>query len=73
MIDKTGIIIDEPAPKTRRTIFTGKTVPIFKGDGGINVLCGSCGAVLCQGLTDNKVENIVIKCPVCQGFNEVTI
>ncbi|AKG52713.1 hypothetical protein DGWBC_0020 [Dehalogenimonas sp. WBC-2] len=73
MVDISGVTIDEPAPKTRRTIFTGKTVPIFKGDGEINVLCGSCKAVLCQGLTNNKVDNIVIKCPVCQGFNEVTI
>ncbi|MEN8614922.1 Com family DNA-binding transcriptional regulator [Dehalogenimonas sp. THU2] len=73
MADITGVLIDEPAPNTRRTILSSQTPPVFKSNGQINVLCGNCKTVLCEGLADEKIENIVIRCPHCRGLNNVTI
>ena len=31
----------------------------------INLLCGYCGAVLCESIASMTVTNLVFKCPIC--------
>jgi hypothetical protein len=57
-----------------RTILDPKTaeaLPIMKGKGDINLLCGNCGAVLVQGIYRGQIRHIVIHCPICDFFNDV--
>jgi uncharacterized Zn finger protein (UPF0148 family) len=57
-----------------RTILDPKTaeaLPIMKGKGDINLLCGNCGAVLVKGIYRGQIRRIVIYCPVCDCFSNV--
>jgi uncharacterized Zn finger protein (UPF0148 family) len=57
-----------------RTVMDPKTaevLPIMKGKGDINLLCGNCGAVLVQGIYRGQIRRIVIHCPICDSFNNV--
>lgn len=50
-----------------RTILDPKNaeaLPIMKGKGDINLLCGNCGAVLVQGIYRGQIRRIVIHCPI---------
>ncbi len=70
-LDKKLKTISEPSPNTR-TIFIGKVLPFFKGNGEVNLLCGNCGAKLIEGLfNEGQIRNIVVKCPVCKFFSEI--
>jgi hypothetical protein len=41
----------------------------MKGEGNLNLLCGSCDFVLCKALMQGQIEGIVFKCPQCGNYN----
>ena len=43
----------------------------FADDGDTNLLCGSCEAILANGITIGNLSDIVLKCNECESFNEV--
>jgi hypothetical protein len=72
-LDRKLRIIPEPHPDTR-TVFTGQVLPFMKSAGTLNLLCGNCNAKLFEGISEGlikNVKNVVVKCPICQFFNEI--
>lgn len=62
--------IPEPEPNTR-TVFIGEVVPLIKGAGDIDLVCGKCGETLVAGIDKGQIKNIVIRCPKCKTFNDI--
>jgi hypothetical protein len=57
-----------------KTILDPRTtgaLPIMKGKGDINLLCGNCGAILVQGIYRGEIRHIFIRCPTCNSYNNV--
>jgi len=50
---------------------SAEALPIMKGKGDINLLCGNCGAILVQGILRGQIRHIVIHCPICDSYNNV--
>jgi len=69
-------IIPEPQENTRTVYASNPDVlPVIKGEtGDIDLACGNCGVILVSKITTiQQIENIVIKCPQCDEFNDVTL
>jgi DNA-directed RNA polymerase subunit RPC12/RpoP len=49
----------------------GEVLPLIKCDADLNLICGGCGAKLVEGVVENEIRNIVIRCPICESYNEV--
>lgn len=65
-------LIEEPAPKSRAVIHSqsNSVLPLFKGQGNINYLCGRCEAILAERVWKLSISNLVVKCPSCQSYND---
>jgi hypothetical protein len=73
-INRTPLsVIEEPEPMSRTVIRSKaeKILPLFKGNGNIDYLCGSCQTVLAEHVWKLSMSNIVILCPSCHSFNEI--
>ena len=66
-------IIPEPQPQTRAILEpkVGEVLPVIKGNGNLNLLCGNCGAILIEGIDKGQIRNIVIHCPICRFYNNI--
>jgi hypothetical protein len=65
--------IQKPALDTR-VILEPKwkeVLPVIRGNGDLNLLCGNCGAILAQGIFGGRIRDIVIHCPVCDSYNNL--
>jgi len=65
-------VIPEPKLQTR-TVLEPKpgVIPVIKGAGNIDLLCGNCGETLVEGLREGQIRDIVIHCPKCRAYNEI--
>ncbi len=72
-MDKKLKTIPEPKPNTRTVFKTGigKPLPVVKGVGNLNLVCGNCNIVLIEGINEGQIRNIVIQCPICRHYNEI--
>lgn len=66
-------VIPEPKPQTRAILEpkVGEVLPVIKGNGNLNLLCGNCGAILIEGIDKGQIRNIVIHCPICRFYNNI--
>jgi hypothetical protein len=66
-------VISEPKPQTRAILEpkVGEVLPVIKGNGNLNLLCGNCGAILIEGINKGQIRNIVIHCPICRFYNNI--
>ena len=66
-------VINKPKPKSRAILEpkVGEVLPVIKGQGSLNLLCGNCGAVLVKGIDEGQIRNIVIHCPICRFYNNI--
>jgi hypothetical protein len=65
-------VIPEPAPETKTVLVPKPNVlPVIKGVGNIDLLCGSCNEILVEGISEGQIRNIVIRCPKCEAYNEI--
>ena len=66
-------VISKPKPYTRVILEPklGEVLPVIKGNGDLNLLCGNCGTVLVEGINDGQIRDILIHCPICRHFNEI--
>ncbi len=62
-------IISKPREGSR-TVVESKVSPVFKGEGDVNYICGSCGAILVEKIRRGQIGNIVVHCPKCGQYNE---
>ena len=62
-------IIPEP-PEGSRTVIESKVSPAFKGEGEVDYMCGSCGALIAEKVRLGQIRNIVVHCPKCGQYNE---
>ena len=65
-------IIPKPEPETR-TVLVGKVLPVFKGKGNVDLLCGNCKAILGEDVVRGQIQNIVVQCPICKFYNEIPL
>ena len=65
-------LISKPAPKTRAIIHSEdkNVLPLLKGQGNVNYLCGKCEAIIAERIWKLSLGNIVVECPSCQSYNE---
>ena len=66
-------IIPKPKPNTR-TVFLpkrGKVLPVIRGNGDLNLLCGNCNAEIVKNIVEGQLRNLVIKCPICGLYNNI--
>jgi len=73
-MDKKLRVIPEPVEGTRTVLKPkiGEVLPVVKGGGDLNLLCGNCGAKLVEGINEGQIGNMVIRCSVCGNYNDVT-
>ena len=66
-------VIPKPKPQTRAILEpkVGEILPVIKGYGNLNLLCGNCGAVLVKGINEGQIRNMVIHCPICRYYNDI--
>jgi hypothetical protein len=71
IVEQSLKLVKEPTPKSRVIIYSeNNTLPFFKGEGNINSLCGRCRAILVKLAWKLSISNIIVKCPICQSYNE---
>jgi hypothetical protein len=78
---RKGRIIPKPKDGTRSVLAPTSmaATPVMRGEGAgkgpVTVGCGtdSCDVVLIQDLPMGSVQNIIVLCPKCQGYNEINI
>lgn len=66
-------LIPEPEAGTRSVMEQppgAAPFPFIIGVGDLDLLCGSCGAVLLKSVDEGMVSNVVFKCPSCGSFSE---
>jgi len=65
-------IISRPEPGNRVVLEPSPGVsPVIKGTGDLDLLCGKCRMRLVEGIVEGQVQNIVIRCPNCESYNEI--
>ena len=66
-------IIPKPKSRTRAVLEPkiGEVLPVIKGAGNMDLLCGNCKAILVEGISQGQIRNIVIHCPICRFYNNV--
>jgi len=67
-------IIEPPSPLSRSVIHGkgNKVPPLFIGKGKIDFYCGQCSAFLGKYVWSPSISNIVIECPICRSYNEIS-
>lgn len=67
-------VIPEPESGTRVVFIqppSSTSHPFLKGGGPADLLCGKCAFQLARGIGSGQIENLVLKCPKCESFNDV--
>lgn len=72
-MDKKLKIIPQPQPDTVTLLIPKpkEALPLIKCDADVNLMCGNCSALLIEGVFENQVRNIVIRCPNCGEYNQI--
>ncbi|UCH02852.1 MAG: hypothetical protein JSV20_03440, partial [Candidatus Bathyarchaeota archaeon] len=63
-------IIPKSKPKTR-TVYVSAVLPVIKGKGDMDYLCGKCNEILVESINEGEVRNIIIRCPICRFYNNI--
>jgi hypothetical protein len=63
-------LVDKPPNLSRAVIHCKVSLPLFKGEGNTNYLCGQCGVVIAEYAWKFSISNIVVECASCHSFNE---
>ena len=63
-------LVKKPSHMSRAVIHSKDTLPLFKGEGNTDYLCGRCGAILAKHAWKFSISNVVVECPSCESFNE---
>jgi phage FluMu protein Com len=65
-------VIPEPKPNTRAVLVPAPgVIPVIKGAGDLDLLCGKCKTTLIEGIYEGQIQNIVIRCPNCKSHNDI--
>lgn len=66
-------IIPKPKEGTRTVLVParGRVLPVIKGAGKTDYVCGNCDAVLMEGMSERQVRDIVICCSICGLYNDI--
>jgi predicted RNA-binding Zn-ribbon protein involved in translation (DUF1610 family) len=71
---RSMVPVPEPAGDSR-TVLRPATVssgtPLRIGKGGVEYLCGTCGAAILEATDRAEVRDVVFLCGACGAFNEV--
>lgn len=47
-----------------------KNTLFYTGNGNIDLVCGKCATILCNGIKFIDIPQVVILCPACNKYNE---
>jgi Mu-like prophage protein Com len=69
-------IINKPKENTRTVLTKGEAPaenqePFISGEGDTDLGCGQCDLLLARGIEAGQIENIVLHCPRCGGYNNI--
>jgi hypothetical protein len=72
-VDRKLKIIPQPQPDTITLLIPKpqEALPLIKCDADLNLVCGNCGVILVEGIMENEIKNIAIRCPICKQYNEI--
>jgi hypothetical protein len=75
-------IVKEPKEGTATLMTRGEqipaenTKPFFKGEGegagDTDLVCGQCSLLLAQTIPAGRIPSMVLRCPSCGAYNNVT-
>ncbi len=64
------------SPDQNAAILVPQVLPLFKGGGDENLLCGQCSSILCESVSEqffadrfSSPSQLLIKCPTCGKHN----
>lgn len=62
-----------PPPKGTRTVFTTRDIDaLVKGVDLESLICGKCGFVLVKNVINYNPGDVVLQCPSCKSYNEIS-
>ena len=67
-------VIPEPAHGTRVVLgqqISDEPYPFFQGSGPADLSCGQCTFKLARGIGPGSIQNLVLKCPKCESYNDI--
>ena len=73
MVNVALFVIPEPKPGTRTVLASNPTAPpgpLIANGGDNTFICGECGFTLAEHVEGGQVQNVVLKCPRCDSYNE---
>ena len=65
-------VIDPPLEGTRTVFTTHDKDALVKGVDLESLVCGSCGFVLVENVIAYNPGDIVLQCPSCKSYNEIS-
>ncbi len=74
MTTYTMTVIPKPKDGTATAInWSGPkgNVPLIKGEGSDNYICGTCENVICENVTRGQIKTLVMQCPNCHSYNQI--
>jgi hypothetical protein len=74
MPDVTLTVVRNPDPRVNAMLRCSQLGPprplSTSSDGDVNLLCGDCGFVICEGLKNAaRARGVLLQCPQCKEFN----
>jgi hypothetical protein len=70
-MDVQARLVTKPAEGTK-TVIRPASLPALKDQGPVNCLCGGCRAKIAEQVYKEQMRNVVIRCPICGNYSEVT-
>ena len=69
-------VVDKPAKGTRTVFIAEYSDPDFvfmSGKGSLSYACGHCGKLLVNKIFLNDLNDVVLRCPKCERYNEIPL
>ena len=65
------LVADDPAPEHgERAVLKSDSNPALEGSGELDLVCGSCGAVLARSIWPDLIYDVGLICAECGAFND---
>ena len=71
-IDRHLTIIDKSNTNNRAILVnsSGRSFPIFQGEGNLNYHCGCCNLLIADRIWLLSINNVIVQCSKCLSYNE---
>lgn len=59
------------SPREKKAIIQGSVLPLIRGEGQTNYLCGNCGVTLVEAVREGQLRALYLVCPRCGKYNHI--